>query len=291
MGMASLSHDTMKNMCRLNHFICGNLWALVLILAVVVCEGCSRGGGVQPGERETILRPGMKVSLHRNSPTEELQVSCPDAGKRRVAIGKDSHAFSVKGRASRWFGSFGVYADKSANIFRSKVFFYEEGLQHFSCLKDAQAWVEQQKSFSRVYSNGEGLIISLCEGDKLEIRLWQIFINGVSPKGFPESTKDIKLSDAVEYNILNDFKPSEPKLVEGILFSGRVQDLMKEGNIAFEQVLDAIEHGAVNTLPDGRVIYEYGPKVPKYDFINPFHSIRVYMSADGQVEYLRSEQR
>ncbi|MDZ8119227.1 hypothetical protein P9H32_11385 [Pontiella sp. NLcol2] len=206
-------------------------------------------------------------------------------------MGKDAHVFSVKGRTSRWFGSFGVYARKSSNIFRPKAFFYEEGLQHFSSLKDARTWVAQRRSFSRIYSNGEGLIISLSEGDKLEIRLWQIFINGVAPKGFPEPMSDIKLSDAVEYKQLNDFKPSEPKYVEGILFSGRVQDLMNEGNIAFEQVLDAIEHGTVNTLSDGRVIYEYGPKMPKYDFINPFHSIRVYMSADGQVEYLRSEQR
>lgn len=95
------------------------------------------------------------------------------------------------------------------------------------------------------------------------------------------------LKGDVQCKMLNGFKPSNPKVVQGVYFAGRAQDLMVEAELTFDDVLKTIQLGKVDELPSGRKVYEHGPTVPEYGFIDPFHSIRVFVDLDGKVEFIR----
>jgi hypothetical protein len=234
--------------------------------------------------REVVLTSGTAVSLYSEAPSYEVKISCPIPFIRDVSINGERHILLIEKRDERWFGGYGV-TSYWRNIFHPKKrFFYEEGLQHFYNREEALDWLQRQKKSSNVFCSKTGVVFSLTTSS---IKLWQICVSGEILTDFSEDCGQIELTGQVECKTLKGFFPAKPITVEGVYFTGRVQDLMKEADVTFEEVIQVIKNGEDKVLSDGAVVYEDGP-VTKYGFIDPFRSIRAYVDPQERVFFLRT---
>lgn len=257
-------------------------------------------GGVllaaEPLTREVVLCQGMKISVHDPASENELVIECKKASERELTINGSKRTVNVLNRFSRWYGSYGVYTKSRWHLFdsirwRSHIT-YQEGIQHFCSLEEAMMWIKQIKSYATVYNNSEGILVSIRfvkEKNLWDIELWRICVGGSIPNLIADVKECIQFvgdSRLPKCYALDGFKFSEPKIVEGVYFTGRVLDLMNEHGIGCDDVIEAIQNGSIKTYSKGRKMYEYGPR-NEHDFIDPFRSIQVFTDSDGHVELIK----
>lgn len=247
-------------------------------------------------EREVVLHPGMKISLRDPKSGNELQIECKKPTKRDLTMNGSTRTVKVQNRSERWYGNYGVYTKSRWHLLdlirlQSHVS-YQEGIQHFCSLEEAMMWIKRANSYATVYYNDEGILISIRKNEERHmwnIDLWRICIAGDIPENLPDAKGYIELSggDSLpKCYVLNGYQLSEPKVVGGVYFTGRVLDLMSEHDVGCDDAIEAIQKGTVKDHSQNRKSYEYGPETD-YGFINPFRSIQVFTGADGRVEFIK----
>jgi len=264
----------------------------ISLSVIVFLQGCGRGDVLDCSSSEVVLQPGMEVSLHKETPKNDLRVVCNRAMKRKIFINGLSRTVSVENRPSRWFGSYGVSTPFSLfDLFRiGPHFFYEEGVQHFCNQEEAMMWLRQCGTYSEIFYNKEGLVLTIeCKerGRDLSIGLWQLCINGGIPRDLSGAKGGIEVRGVIKCPDVNNFQPSSPVVVEGVYFTGRSCDLMKELYVSFDEVLQVIRLGKVEVFSEEKKVYEYGP-VDEWGHMSAFTSIRVFTDGEGRVDFIRA---
>lgn len=265
-------------------------------IGILSIMGCAFVGATDSPVREIVLHPGMKVFLCDPESGNELLIECKKPSKREITMDGSKRTVKVLERSSRWYGSYGVYTKSRWHMFDSvrlrPHLTYQEGMQHFCSLEEALIWIRQRKSYSAVYYNHKGILISVRhtkEKSLWDIELWQICIAGDVPENIPDAKGDIEFSGGTDFQkcyALNGFQPSEPKVVDGVNFTGRVLDLMNEHDVDCEDVIETIQKGDIKTYSGGRKMYKYGPKTVD-GFISAFTCLEVFLDANGHVELLK----
>jgi hypothetical protein len=264
--------------------------------AVFLIQGCSFSEAKYLPEREVVLHPGMQVLLRDPESENELLIACKKSSQRELTMNGSKRIVKVQNRASRWYGSYGVYSASRWRLFDSirlrTHITYQEGIRHFCNLEEALMWIRQAQSYSSVFYNSEGVLIGIRhtkEKNLWDIDLYRICIAGNVPENLPGASGYVELSGGDGFPkcyALNGFKPSEPKTVIGVYFTGRALDLMNEHGCGCDDVVEAIRKGEVKTYSEDRKVYEYGPMMEDYSFINPFRSMKVFVDGEGRVEYI-----
>ena len=266
-------------------------WFVVLLIC-----GCGISRAAYVPKREVVLHPGMQALLSDSESGNELLIECRKPGKRELTMNGSKRTVKVQNRASRWYGSYGVYSASGLHFFDSirlrPHITYQEGIQHFCSLEESRIWIRQAASYSTIYYNRDGVLVGIRhdkEKKSWDIELYRICIVGNVPENLPEATGGVKLFGGdgfMKCYALNGFATSDPKTVDGVYFTGRVLDLMNEHGCGCADVIDAIRKGKEKAYSEGRKTYEYGPMMGEYGFINPFRSIQVFVNAEGWVEYI-----
>jgi len=147
----------------------------------------------------------------------------------------------------------------------------EEGQQHFCSQDEAVEWLTygwNKQGINLVYTS-DGLAVGFVEikhRSQINVNVWQIYINGEKPinlKGAQNDQITIRYKPGFQsVNVVaGNFKPSKPKVINGVHYSGRVLDTLQMfRNFSTDDVEDALEKGDKHKQSNGYIMYDYDRK-------------------------------
>ena len=186
------------------------------------------------------------------------------SGRIEVQAGEGtSRTYSWKGgretvrlwkRQERWYGSRGLYHPGGGPRVHLVV---EEGQQHFCSEQEADEWLANQQSRLDYACSPTGLVVGWYKSRQpdqdywgVNVEVWQVYIHGRRPSSMePPGTALVHVAGVPPTMPRANFVPSEPRRINGRLYSGRAQDVMKERDIAPADVEAAIASGTKFPIP------------------------------------------
>lgn len=199
-----------------------------------------------------------------------------------------SESVKLRKRTSRLFGSLGLYSPGGGPRVHLVV---EEGQQHFCSEKEAREWwLRDQKRLGWAFASN-GVVVGWSRSEELAtnyravcVAVWQIVIDGqnatVTNTPCVWSAWVYNAGGTTEGKINPFFSPSQPRLINGRLFSGKALDLMAERGVDAEEVEQAISNGQIvltNAPKSGwkTIVYRSWRRV-----------MRVTVDGDGRVVFV-----
>ncbi len=135
---------------------------------------------------EVVMKKGMQITATTQS--GRIQIIAGEGYKRIYNWDGCSKEVRLYARASRWYGSLGLYNPGagivwwvSCNGFSRAV--VEEGQQHFKTGDEAAAWLNSLKGLEYAYNNS-GLVVGwkkIPGRSELDVEVWQVLIAGQKP--------------------------------------------------------------------------------------------------------------
>ncbi|ESQ15258.1 MAG: hypothetical protein N838_14445 [Thiohalocapsa sp. PB-PSB1] len=204
---------------------------------------------------EIVLCSGGSISF--SNVNGDFQVTAVNDRERVVAWETGEKRILPTRRRERWNGSLGlVYPGGDEDIH----VVYEEGMQFFSSLEDAQNWIFWRNDQMSYVANEGGIVVGGYtvpndEGGSVAavlLQVWQFVIDSKVPDSFRLSTSDGEASgpgielegEVCAMRGRSDLqKASRGKWINGRFFSGKVLDLLAETRATIADVERCIEHG------------------------------------------------
>lgn len=151
-----------------------------------------------PEVNEIVMQEGMKITATTSVGT--MTVAAGGGLERSYTWEGATRSVIMIPRHERWInGSFGLYFPGPGNhwqehngIVRGLL---EEGQQHFESTHEALEWIESRRWLTYVYRD-DGLTVGWRkDGDKLNVDVWQILVNGETPTELDGSQNDMIVVD------------------------------------------------------------------------------------------------
>lgn len=234
---------------------------------------------------ETVMPPGMEIEATNRF--GRIVVRAGEGTARTYIWEGGRETVNLYRRKGRWYGSRGLYHPGGGRCVHLVV---EEGQQHFCSEKEAQEWwLRDQNSLDlRFAANGIVVGWSRAKHPDMEywavcVRVWQVVINGkraaLPPPSGGWGAWVLYPGEQPLPEVNASFVPSQPRVINGRLFSGKVLDLMAERGVRPEEVENTISRGKVADLPapfpDGWRLYILPGWRPRAETIT--------VDADGRV--------
>lgn len=174
-------------------------------------------------------------------------------GRIRIEAGRGTQrTFSWEGgrevvrlweRDSRWYGSRGLYHPGGGRRVHLVV---EEGQQLFCSENEANEWLLDRKERMDWSCSPTGLVVGWYKTKQPDrdywaviVAVWQVYVNGRKPSCLSACRScSVRVTGEVrgEEARQSSFVPSEPQRINGRLYSGRAQDVMRDMDIALADV-------------------------------------------------------
>ncbi len=174
---------------------------LVLLPDALADDTKTLAGGLPPG-CEVVMSPGMRITAA--TPVGTIAITAVDELTRSYAWDGATRAVEMTPRATRWYGSLGIFNAGAGEHWRDNHGITrgvtEEAQQHFKTVEEAMSWIKKQDSMPFVYRN-DGLMVGwdkVLKRKQLNVEVYQILIGGRKPKGLPGSHDDKIVVKTVE---------------------------------------------------------------------------------------------
>lgn len=149
-------------------------------------------------KQSEIVMPPCSIIIAKNSWCT-LTIIAGKGLKRSYSWEGDTRSVTMIPRKERWYGSLGLYYPGPGNHWQEHEGItrgvLEEGQQHFKSIGEAIKWLNRHQPI--VYRD-DGLAVSFFknpERHQLNVRVFQIYINGEKPSRIPGSKNaDIKIT-------------------------------------------------------------------------------------------------
>lgn len=187
---------------------------------------------------ELVMPKGMVIDA--STPDSQLRIEATENMERVFIF--DGHQYMVQllPRWERWFGNYGAGSPGGG---RSIHLVVEEAQQHFCSSQEAMEWLNWKNYQKNLAYRKDGLVVgwrpsSSSDGlhRALSVEVWQVYINGkiesdVLKSDFNSLGVSFSPSFDGKFPEVGDFVPSQPRVIDGRLYSGRAIDILKERSI------------------------------------------------------------
>ncbi len=202
--------------------------------------------------QEFAMADGMRIEATNDNGT--ISIFAKTKLIREYSFGEKRIQIKMRPREKRWLGSLGIYSPGGGTEFHVVA---EEGQQHFCSEREALEWLTWQNELMKYVFTPDGLVVGWYTTKDphssqiaMGVKIWQIYINGKSPKQLTSSMKMLVEVSNVEGEPImkppvGDFIASKPRIINGRLYSGKALDYMSESgvNILPNSVEETIAQG------------------------------------------------
>jgi len=229
-----------------------------LLSFVASCRGSSAHD-----KNEIVMCTGSSITARSDG--QSIRVTADGATRRRYEVSDLNVVQELRPREERWNGSLGLYSPVGSNGLHVVA---EEGFQHFNSTDELEAWLSwNSERLHHVYTS-DGLWVGWdvqlrpersASGPPraLTVEVWQVFVDGAKPAGLPNS-RDVDISRIRGEAVCSHpipFVGSEPRRIDGHLYSGRAIDILKERGISADQVSRIVSKGSPREQRNLRIYY------------------------------------
>jgi hypothetical protein len=207
---------------------------------------------------ESVMCEGMVIEA-----TNDVGFIKIEAGKGAERIyswsGGKEHVILWR-RWSRWLGSLGLYSPGGNKPVHMVL---EESQQHFCSEQELFDWLNFERNVYKWVYTSNGLIVGWRVSEAsmrgyhaiVHATVYQAYINGKKPENLAGARNDlicVSFPNGKKENLPKPGRviPSEPKMVNNRLYSGKALDLMKEHNISPKDVERDIKEGKITDKDD-----------------------------------------
>jgi hypothetical protein len=167
------------------------VFAAFAATAFAGCFGVSEfGDGPIPAENEVAMAPGSTITAVTVYGT--ISIKAGNGLNRCYTWDDETRCVEMWPRLGRWLGSMGIYfpapgepwADNHG-VTRGVL---EEGVQWFSSVDEASAWMKKNGTWVPFVFRNDGLAVAFRKEPsrrQMNVDVWQIMINGVKPTALP----------------------------------------------------------------------------------------------------------
>jgi hypothetical protein len=214
---------------------------------------------------ELVMCDGMTIAVHgRDGP---LTLTGYQGTGRGYALGNIHTRFKLEPNPGRYKGSLGIAGSPPS---RHGVVQIDgdmaEGYQYFANEQEATEWLRLNNLPHGWNHTSDGLVVGYYWHEdlnppyylryRLNVSLWQFYINGKKPTHLPganDQVFQIHYAKGPCRHGPSGFVASQPQVIAGRLYAGRALDAMKEQSLDAEDVEAVIHHGICH----GGNIYGY----------------------------------
>jgi hypothetical protein len=250
--------------------------------------GCSGAGNFN--HNELVMSEGMVIEA-----SNDHGIIVIEAGKglKRTYLNENKKlSLKMRNRRERWDGSLGAYNPAGG---RGDIhLIVQEGQQHFCDEKEAIEWLNWRNDRMRYVYTLDGLVVGFYitkdpNSSRIakSVEVWQFYIKGKKPNNMQGAMSDqvrvfFKDGYKPKYPPKGNFEPSNPKTINGYVFSGKAVDHMKENKFKFvnteKKVIKLIMFGEVGKKGEYITYYGMGDK------FDPFEDLHwVKLDKEGRV--------
>lgn len=200
-------------------------------------------------QTESVMTKGMTIQA--SNTFGKITIEAGEGTRRTLSWDGGSESVRLLKRGSRWYGSLGLYHPGGNQRVHLVV---DEGKQHFSSENEANEWLLSGQDRMNWACSSNGLVVGWYKTKKPDrdywaviVEVWQVYIKGQKASSLRECTsRSVEITGGTPRASGEDhtaFVPSEPRLINGRLYSGRAQDLMAERGITPAEVEATIADG------------------------------------------------
>jgi hypothetical protein len=217
--------------------------------------------------QEMVMTSGMRITATNLNGT--ISITAGEGMERRYVWENKQISVNLRPRVERWLGSLGAYSPGGGDDVHTVV---EEGQQHFCSEKEALEWLSWQDNVLDYVYTPDGMVVgyrseklSSHNSFSLNVNVWQVFINGQRPDELPGAEiNKIQVSynpnDPGRRPLPGKFVPSNPKVINGRLYSGKSIDYMEEKRLSSAAIEKVIKFGKIKKSGNNFVYYGVGEK-------------------------------
>lgn len=209
-------------------------------------------------ENETVMAEGAIIEATNKFGT--IKIEAGKGTRRTYSWDQGREDVRLRKRPSRWYGSLGLYHPGGGKHVHLVV---EEGIQHFCSEREAREWLLKSQDRMDWVCSSDGLFVGWYSTKKPDeeswavlVSVWRICINGHTLLSLGSDGKSsLNVSGEIE-PCKSTFVPSEPRVINGRLYSGKALDLMEEREISPEDVETTISKDRGARSDEERILYK-----------------------------------
>ena len=214
---------------------------------------------------ESVMTKGMVIEA--SNIFGRIRIEAGEGTRRMFSWDGGSESVRLMKRGSRWYGSLGLYHPGGNPSVHLVV---DEGQQHFCSENEANEWLLFRRDRMNWACSSNGLVVGWYKTKKPDrdywaviVEVWQVYIKGQMASNLRAcTTRSVQNTEGAPRASGEDhsaFIPSEPRLINGRLYSGRAQDLIAERGITPADV--------EATIADGKRL-QIAPPTPGWAYYN-----------------------